>query len=381
MIESEQAAVDVPRPTKQGTPAPPEVRGLLLDELSGVLAELGERPFRARQIMNWLWRKGATSFEAMTDLPAALRGRLAQALRLSPTTVRRKRRAADGTLKLLVGFPDGAAVESVVIPTGERVTLCLSSQVGCALGCVFCATGRMGLYRNLSAGEILGQLIEARAATAPAELTNYVFMGMGEPLANYAALSRSLAIMTAPWGLGISPRRITVSTVGLVPLMGRLLSEFAVNLAVSLHATTDELRGRLIPVNRRYPLAELLAACRDLPLERRRRITFEYVMLCGVNDGRAEAQRLAALLRPLRAKVNLIVFNSFPGAPFGASDAETTAVFQEILRQAKLTATVRQSRGADIAAACGQLWRPELTGGRPRREGAELRRPGGSASA
>ena len=228
------------------------------------------------------------------------------------------------------------------------------------MACQFCATARMGLQRNLAAGEILGQIIAAKSECAESEhLTNYVFMGMGEPLANYAKLSRALAIMTADWGLAISPRRITVSTVGLVPMMEQLLADFPVNLAVSLHATSDQLRDRLVPINRRYPLTELLNACRRLPLNRRSRITFEYVMLNGVNDSPEDARQLVRVLAPLKSKVNLILFNPFPGAPFQSSPRAQVDNFQAILHRGNLTATIRESRGQDIAAACGQLYAEE----------------------
>ena len=265
-------------------------------------------------------------------------------------------RSADGTRKLLLRA-GAEAIESVIIPAGDRTTLCISSQAGCAMACAFCATARMGLRRNLSGGEILGQIIAARRYLGEGEtLTNYVFMGMGEPLANYPRLYRALTIMTAPWGMAISPRRITVSTVGLIPMMERLLSDFQVNLAVSLHATTDELRDRLAPINRRYPLAQLIEACGRLPLARRRRVTFEYIMIDGVNDSDDEARRLARMLGPLRAKVNLIFFNPFPGVPFAPSPRARVESFQALLHRGNLTVTVRESRGIDIAAACGQLY-------------------------
>jgi 23S rRNA (adenine2503-C2)-methyltransferase len=334
----------------------PALRGLALDELVTLVSELGERPFRARQVMEWLWRRNAESFDVMSNVPARLRADLARRTRLTRLSATLAR-SADGTRKLLYAFEDGEAAEGVIIPDGGRVTLCISSQVGCAMGCAFCATARMKLHRNLTAAEIAEQVIAARRALDPGEaLTNYVFMGMGEPLANYAQLARTLKIMTAEWGMGISPRRITVSTVGLADAMERLLAEFNVNLAVSLHAPTDELRQRLVPINRRYPLQQLIAACRRLPIARRARITFEYVMLAGVNDSEEDARRLARLLAPVRAKVNLLQFNPFPGAPFAPSSPDAIELFQSRLLQANLTATIRRSRGRDIAAACGQLY-------------------------
>jgi len=334
-----------------------DVRELTLAELELMVAGAGERTFRARQVMRRLWKHSAGSFDAMPEVPAALRTFFKDNLRLSSIPPTHVVRAPDETRKLLLRLSDAEEVESVIIPTEGRTTLCLSSQVGCAMACAFCATARMGLHRNLTAAEILAQITAARREIAPGEtLTNYVFMGMGEPLANYPRLSRALTIMLADWGMGISPRRVTVSTVGLIPQMGRLLEEFQVNLAVSLHATTDELRNRLAPINRRYPLTDLIEACRNLPLQRRRRITFEYVMLAGVNDGAEDARRLVKMIGALRAKVNLIFFNPFPGASFTPSPRERVETFRAILHRGNLTATIRESRGVEIAAACGQLY-------------------------
>jgi 23S rRNA (adenine2503-C2)-methyltransferase len=334
-----------------------DLREMTLGELETVVAEAGEAPYRARQVMRWLWVRDASSADAMREVPARLRQYLKQHFRKCQLAVSCVACSADGTRKLLLRLDDGAEIESVIIPADDRTTLCISSQAGCAMACQFCATARMGLHRNLAASEILGQIIAARAECFDgARLTNYVFMGMGEPLANYARLARALTIMTAEWGLAISPRRITVSTVGLVPAMERLLADFPVNLAVSLHATSDQLRDRLAPINRRYPLNELLDACRRLPLSRRSRITFEYVMLSGVNDSLEDARRLLRMVMPLKSKVNLILFNPFAGAPFQPSPREQVEDFQTILLRGNLTATIRESRGQDIAAACGQLY-------------------------
>ncbi|MGH7934451.1 MAG: 23S rRNA (adenine(2503)-C(2))-methyltransferase RlmN [Candidatus Binataceae bacterium] len=336
---------------------PRDIRNLTLAELERFVIAAGERKFRAAQLLHWLWRREAEAFDQMRELPAPLRDLLKHNFRIGRPTAVQVARASDGTRKLLLGLDDAEEIESVIIPADGRITLCLSSQAGCAMACGFCATARMGLHRNLAAGEILGQILAARRELNSGEtLTNYVFMGMGEPLANYPRLHRTLGIMTAAWGLGISPRHITVSTVGLVPMMERLLTDFQVNLAVSLHATTDEVRDRIAPINQRYPLGVLLEACRRLPLARRRRITFEYVMLAGVNDSAQDARRLVKLLGPLRAKVNLIFFNPFAGSPFTASSRSAVESFQAILHQGNLTATIRESRGLDIAAACGQLY-------------------------
>lgn len=337
--------------------AKPDLRDFSLDELEAIVRDAGERAFRARQIMGWLWSRSAESFDSMLDLPAQFRQNLKQHFDIGAILRPYVARSSDGTRKLLIRLRDAEEIESVIIPTEGRTTLCISSQAGCAMGCAFCATARMGLHRNLTAGEILGQVMAARRELDPGEtLTNYVFMGMGEPLANYPRLQRALTVMTTEWGLGISPRRITVSTVGLAPAMDRVLADFPVHLAVSLHATTDDVRDRIAPINKRYPINVLIEACKALPIARRRRITFEYVMLDGVNDSPDDARRLVKMLAPLRAKVNLIFFNPFPGAEFMPSSRERVEDFQAILHRGNLTATVRESRGRDIAAACGQLY-------------------------
>ena len=330
---------------------------MTLEEVEQAVVAAEERPYRARQLMHWIHARHADSFDAMRDIPLALRQYLKNNFTIAGAPAATVSRSADGTRKLLVHLADGEEIESVIIPAGKRVTLCMSSQVGCAMACEFCATARMGLHRNLTAAEILGQIHAARRHLDQGEeITNYVFMGMGEPLANYQRLIRALTIMTADWGMNISPRRITVSTVGLVPMMERLLAEVQVNLAVSFHATSNELRDRLAPINRRYPLETLLGACRKLPIKRRSRIMFEYVMLAGVNDSIADARRLVKLLAPMRAKVNLIFYNPFEGSPLRTSPRAAVEAFQAILKNGNLTATIRESRGLDIAAACGQLY-------------------------
>jgi 23S rRNA (adenine2503-C2)-methyltransferase len=320
------------------------------------MAERGHPPYRAAQVLSWVYRRGVATFPAMTDVPRDLRTQLAAHFifpNLRPAAVSRSR---DGTRKLLFQLDEHAAVESVLIPDPPRLTLCISSQAGCGMGCVFCATARLGLARNLSASEIVGQVVAAQAQLQPPErISNLVFMGMGEPLANYAALVQAIEVLTADWGVGVSARRVTVSTVGLVPAMERLMRDTSVNLAVSLTATTDAQRERLMPIDRRYPLETLMAMCRALPIPQRRRITFEYVMLAGVNDALDDAARLVRLLHGIRCKVNLIPFNPFPDAGFSGSAPATILRFQEALRQAGVHATIRHSRGRDIQAACGQL--------------------------
>ena len=292
----------------------------------------------------------------MSDLPQALREALARQFTFPVLTPSVVVESGDGTRKLLFQLDARAAIESVLIPDPPRLTLCISSQAGCGMACAFCATARLGLLRNLSAIEIAGQVLAAQAVLrADERISNIVFMGMGEPLANYDALVEAIELLTADWGVGLSARRITVSTVGLVPAMQRLVGDTGVQLAVSLSGTTDVQRERLMPINRRYPLETLMAMCRSLPIPQRRRITFEYVMLAGVNDSLDDAARLARLLRGIRAKVNLIPFNPFPGAGFACSSPPTILRFQERLLSDNVHATIRQSRGRDIQAACGQL--------------------------
>jgi 23S rRNA (adenine2503-C2)-methyltransferase len=320
------------------------------------LATQRQPAYRATQILSWIYRRHASSFAAMSDLPQALREALARHFifpTLMPAVVAE---SADGTRKLLFQLDGRAAIESVLIPDPPRLTLCISSQAGCGMACAFCATARLGLVRNLTAVEIAGQVLAAQAVLRAAErISTIVFMGMGEPLANYEAVVQAIELLTADWGVGLSARRITVSTVGLVPAMQRLVGDTGVHLAVSLSGTTDAQRERLMPINRRYPLETLMTMCRSLPIPQRRRITFEYVMLAGVNDSLDDADRLVRLLRGIRAKVNLIPFNPFPGAGFTCSSPQTVLRFQERLLAHHVHATIRQSRGRDIQAACGQL--------------------------
>jgi 23S rRNA (adenine2503-C2)-methyltransferase len=346
-----------------------DVQDLSCAELEAWCAEAGEPRYRATQILAWVHRKGARSFAEMSSLSRSLRARLAAAFTLERVEPVFVADAADGTRKLLFHLPAGpeagtraAAIESVLIPqpgraagARDRLTLCISSQAGCGMGCAFCATARMGLVRNLRPGEIVGQVRAGIALAVPRPLTNIVLMGMGEPLANYDAVVTALEILGAEWGYGISPRRITVSTVGLAPEIPRFIAETRANLAVSLSATADAQRARLMPIGRRYPLAALMRACRAVPLPRRKRITFEYVMLAGENDTDADARRLVGLLHGIRAKVNLIPFNPFPGAGFATSPRARIVRFQEVLRAHGLHTTIRESRGVDIQAACGQL--------------------------
>ncbi len=333
-----------------------DIKELSRAELERWCLDNGHTAFRARQILRWLYRHGTTSFAGMSDVSVALRERLATVFSIGRLARVRTSAAADGTRKYLFGLADGRRIESVLIPAQGRNTLCISSQFGCAMGCQFCATARMRPVRNLTAGEIVAQVWEVqRGLDADQQLTNVVFMGMGEPLANYDQVVKAIEVLTAEWGLNFSPRRVTVSTVGLVPQMQRLLDETRVNLTVSLSATTDELRARLMPVNSRYPLGQLLDACRSLPARSRRRLTFAYTMLAGVNDGLTDARRLVKLLHGIPAKVNLIPFNAFPGSDFASSPRLHIDRFRQLLLDKGVLATIRESRGQDVLAACGQL--------------------------
>ena len=327
------------------------------DELTAAVEAVGGKPFNTRQIYRWLYRRNVTDIAQMTDLPLDFRARLATTCRISTPTVVRSDRSRDGTMKLLLDLDDHRQVESVFIPDAPRMTVCISTQVGCAMQCAFCLTGKMGLFRNLSAGEIVSQVrVLAHSLELADTAFNVVLMGMGEPLHNYDATMKALRILTDPSGFAMPPRRITLSTVGVLPALERLATEPVMpNLAVSLHATTEAQRDRLVPVNRRYGLADLIAACRRFPVKRRRRITFEYVLLRGVNDSRDDAARLAALLANMRAKVNVIPLNEAPRIPYRRpSDAQINR-FARALADRGVTVMVRKSRGRDIRAACGQL--------------------------
>ena len=335
--------------------------GLQPSELEDLAVSLGASRYRGRQLATWIYRKGIVDLDAMTDLSREFRARLAEAHEIAVPEIERETPSQDGSRKLVFRLADDRRVSAVLMPDDGRTTLCLSTQVGCGFGCAFCLTGTMGLDRNLTVAEIVGQLITANGLLGGDErVTHIVFMGMGEPLANYANLVAALRILTdAKLGLGYSPRRITVSTVGLVSGIDRLGREdLKVNLAISLHAASDEVRGRLMPVNRSWNLDALLAAVRRYPLAPRQRIFFEYVMLEDVNDSAEEAQRLARLLRGIRAKVNLIPFNDWHDSGFRRPPLARILAFQAILLAAGITTTVRWSKGEDIGAACGQLKEP-----------------------
>jgi 23S rRNA (adenine2503-C2)-methyltransferase len=333
------------------------IKDLTLAEFAAYLEETQQAPYRARQIWQWLFQKRATAFSEMTNLSASLRRQLDDDFEISRLRVVRRAEARDGTVKFLFGLKDGENIESVLIPETKRLTLCVSTQAGCGFGCAFCATALLGLKRNLRASEIIDQVLEAsRTLTDDRRITHIVLMGMGEPLANYTETLKALTVMTdTSWGLGFSPRRVTLSSVGLVPQIKRLMEETRVNLAISLHAASDEVRGRLMPVNRKYSLRELIECCRALPIPRRKRITFEYVLLRGVNDSVQDAEQLAQLLGGIRCKINLIPFNPHPGSAFQRPSEAEIERFQAVLQGHGMQINVRRPRGDDIQAACGQL--------------------------
>jgi len=332
------------------------------DGLREFFAGMGERPYRAEQLMRWIYHEGVDDFAAMSNLSKALRARLAATAGIRLPQIVLEQPAADGTRKWLLRLADGNCIETVYIPEPARATLCVSSQVGCTLNCSFCSTATQGFGRNLETAEIIGQVVvAARAIGLPANrgeraITNVVLMGMGEPLLNLDRVLPAMRLMMDDLGFGISRRRVTLSTAGVVPGLARLGAECPVSLAVSLHAPNDELRDRLVPLNRKYPLRQLMAACRAyLEQQPKHRITWEYVMIDGVNDGPAQARELVALLAGIPSKVNLIPFNPFPGSEYRRSPPEAIERFREHLVRAGLTTIVRRTRGDDIDAACGQL--------------------------
>ena len=341
----------------QNGTVPVDLAALELGELEARFEAAGIARFHARQVYRWLHKRGVTDLDRMTDLGRDLRTRLAADFDVRTPRLVARETSTDGTQKFLFELTDRRRIESVFIPDTPAMTFCVSSQVGCAMDCAFCLTGRMGFIRHLTAGEIVGQV---RVLAASLDLLdtafNIVLMGMGEPLHNYDTVMQAIRILVEPHGFGMNPRRITLSTVGLVPGIERLMQEPVVpNLAISLHGTTDEQRSAIVPINRKYPLASLLDACRRIPLKRRDRITFEYVMLQDVNDTPDDARRLVALLSQLKAKVNLIPLNAAPGIPFERPSDERVDRFAAILASHGMTVSVRKSRGRDIRAACGQL--------------------------
>ncbi|MHA7631542.1 23S rRNA (adenine(2503)-C(2))-methyltransferase RlmN [Corallococcus sp. M7] len=363
---SEPTATALPVTEPLPVPAPAklvDVASLSREKLALFLSEqLGERPFRAAQLYRWLHQRGATTFDEMTDLSKALREKLKAKAEIVPLVKDLEQRSVDGTIKYRFKTRDGRFIESVYMPAEDRKTLCVSTQVGCAMACSFCMTGTLGLKRNLTPGEIVAQVHAVNREVRANEgletlrpLTNLVFMGMGEPLHNFENLKTALSILQSEEGPNFSHRHITVSTVGLVPMIERFGQETDVKLAISLNASTDEQRSKTMPVNRKWNIQALLDACRKFPLRQGRRITFEYVLLKGFNDTDEDAHRLKELLRDIPAKVNLIPYNENPGLGFQTTGEQRAEEFRAILAEAHVAAYIRKNRGRDIAGACGQL--------------------------
>jgi len=350
------------RPPLASTDGKLNLIGLSREELTAAVTKVGAEKFRSKQIWQWMYARGATDFSQMTTISKTQAATFAEHFTIERPGIDRALTSTDGTRKWLLSFKDGNKIETVHIPEEERGALCVSSQVGCTLTCTFCHTGTMKLVRNLTAGEIVGQVLIARdsleqwPATPDTTLTNIVMMGMGEPLYNYEQVKKALLIVMDPEGLSLSKRRITLSTSGVVPMIEKTGKELGVNLAISLHAVRDDLRNEIVPINKKYPIQMLLESCRNYPAaSNARRITFEYVMLKGVNDTDADAHELVKLLAGIHAKVNLIPFNPWPGAPYECSSNNRIHKFAEILNNAGLSSPVRKTRGQDIYAACGQL--------------------------
>jgi 23S rRNA (adenine2503-C2)-methyltransferase len=335
----------------------PDLADLERPALESALEARGHKRFHARQIFRWIYKHGVTDVAAMTDLSRELRATLSSEFALTTPALAHRDISADGTQKFLLRLADGRHIESVFIPDTPANTFCISTQVGCAMACAFCLTGKMGLVRNLTAGEIAGQVrVLAGALEMRDKKFNIVLMGMGEPLHNYDDTMRALRILADEHGFGLSARRITLSTVGLLPALERLAREPVMpNLAISLHAPTDLQRGELVPINKKYGVADIIAACQRFPLNRRSRITFEYVLLAGVNDSPQDARKLAKLVAGVKSKVNLIPLNAAPGIPFERPSDEVIDRFAKIVADHGVSVSVRKSRGRDIRAACGQL--------------------------
>ncbi len=344
---------------------PPAARlnllGLDRGGLESFFVSIGEKPFRASQLMQWVYQRGVSDFAAMSDISKGLRTRLEETAELRLPEIIREQASRDGTVKWLLRVDGGNAVETVFIPETDRGTLCISSQVGCTLNCSFCSTARQGYNRDLSTAEIIAQVLIAqrtliRRGLGERPVTNVVLMGMGEPLLNFDNVVPAIRLMLDDHAFGLSKRRVTLSTAGVVPMLDRLRETCPVSLAVSLHATRDALRDELVPLNRKYPLRELLDACRRyVDRQPRRRVTFEYVMLKGVNDSVADARALVKLLHDVPSKVNLIPFNPFPGTSYETSEPDVIDRFRDVLMKAGITTVTRRTRGDDIDAACGQL--------------------------
>jgi 23S rRNA (adenine2503-C2)-methyltransferase len=379
-LPTEPLQILEPRPARGRNDRRRNLIGLSRDELKATLVEAGLEPFRARQVWQWIYWHGVSDFDRMTNIARKTRDRLGELFVVERPQIVTEQRSVDGTRKWLLRFPDGNEAETVNIPEEDRGSVCVSSQVGCTLTCSFCHTGTQPLVRNLSPAEIVGQFMVARDSygewPTPTEttrmLSNIVMMGMGEPLYNFDNVATALKIAMDEQGIALSRRRITLSTSGVVPMIPKVGDVLDVNLAVSLHAVSDAVRDTLVPINRKWPIAELLQTCASYPGARNsRRITFEYAMLKGINDSDADARELVRLLKPIHAKVNLIPFNPWPGAPYECSSNNRMHRFAEIVNDGGLSAPIRTPRGRDILAACGQLKSASLRGRRERDVGAK----------
>jgi 23S rRNA (adenine2503-C2)-methyltransferase len=345
-----------PKPSEKNWLVKPNLKDMSLAELETFISRFGKEKYRAKQIMKWLYQAHAGSFEDMTDLSKAFRNEIRDAARITLPEIVEIQVSKDGTKKILFGLEDGLSIESVLIPGKNHWTVCVSTQVGCQMGCAFCMTGRQGFKRNLLPSEITGQITRLRSDMPEGEnIKNIVMMGMGEPLANYENTVKAIRILTSEIGFGFSHRKITVSTCGIAPMIEQLGKDICVNLAISLNAPDDVTRSRLMPINKKYPIKRLLDACRNYPMPGRRMLTFEYILIAGVNSSSDSAERLARLLKGMRCKLNLIAFNEFPGSSFKAPSLAEMQAFQQVLLDHHYTAIVRASKGSDILAACGQL--------------------------
>lgn len=331
-----------------------DVKNFTVEKLKTFLTAQSEKPFHASQMMKWLFQKNVSSFEEMTDLSQALREKLNSLCDISSLNVTQHQISKDGTQKFLFALRDNNTIESVYMPDEDRITLCISTQVGCKMGCTFCLTAKQGWVRNLSSSEIVNQVSEVQKLTKT-RITNIVMMGMGEPLDNYDNVLDALNILQSKWAFGISQRKITVSTVGLFPKINQFGKDSNVNLAISLNASNETVRSEIMPMNRKYPMEDILEECKRFPLKANRRITFEYVLLGGINDSKEDAKELVSKIKGIRCKINLIPFNEHPKGPFKRPSDDSVLHFQKILTDSFVSSFIRKSRGRDILAACGQL--------------------------
>jgi 23S rRNA (adenine2503-C2)-methyltransferase len=337
-------------------PVKPNLKDMSLEEIEVFISNFGKEKYRARQLMKWLYQLNAGSFGEMTNLSKAFRIQIQELARIADPEIERTQISKDGTKKILFRLEDGLFIESVLIPGKNHWTICVSTQAGCRMGCTFCMTGKLGFKRNLLPSEITGQITMLRTNMPEGDnIKNIVMMGMGEPLANYENTVKAIRIITSDFGFGFSNRKITVSTCGIAPMIGQLGKDICVNLAISLNAPDNKTRDMLMPINKTYPLKILLDACRNYPMPGRRMLTFEYILIAGINDSPEDARKLALLLKGIRCKLNLIAFNEFPGSTFRTPSEEKIKAFQHVLLNHHYTSIIRASKGSDILAACGQL--------------------------